>query len=53
MKLKFNYETVSRRTSVNDCEIRLNINYNKLHNIKYEAGIIELLRGGWKIYLAF
>lgn len=51
--MKFNYQTVMRRTSVNDCSIRLNINFNKLHNIKYESGLIELLRGGWKIYLAF
>jgi hypothetical protein len=51
--LKFNYLTVMRRTSVGGLGIGLNINYEGLHNVKYESGVVELPRGGWKVYLAF
>ena len=53
MKLKFNYETVMRRSSVGGCSIGVEMNYGKIHGVRYESGVIELLRGGWAVYLAF
>lgn len=42
-----------RRSSVGGCSIGVEMNYGKIHGVRYESGVIELLRGGWAVYLAF